>query len=263
MQELVLFGQVPESSHHLLLQQLAGISRMQPLPHTERHLIFRAQPPTALDRVQQGGGSQGVLPPEVQRTRAMLQGPLFHVQLVQEVSPSDSTSTPKTVNGTSDSSKNWTLEFRDIPDPSSQTVTSRLLSRTTIDSGSPFPFLHSLGFDYTSQYLLSGHRFFSDDITISLHRIYPIPSPAEPSSPPPPISDLKPLDPSQAYVLQASIELQLDSQNTPGNQELRARATQELVGLRDMLNESVVLAPGERLSLDTRVNMRALAAAAR
>lgn len=309
MQELLLFGLVPPSSHHLLLQQLAGIARMQPIPTTERHLIYRGVSPSGLSRIPQGGGggSQGVLPPEVQRTKAMLQGPLFHIQLVKDVSEevlsggSNGTGAGDAINDakaqpntTTSHPKPWNIEFRDIPDPSTTSVTARLLTRTTVESGSPHEFMTSLGYDYVTQYAQRGHKFYSENTTVFLYQMIPIPEQVidlssttlDPTSPLPsqlhfpapsssssspnnatqgPSSDtaktLHPLDPTSHYILQASIEALPETQNTTGNQELKNRAIAELLGLRDLLKDAgggdgLTLGPGERLSLDTRVGAR-------
>ena len=283
MQELLLFGQAVSDIHHELLQQLAGIARMQPVPFTERHLIFRALPPAALARVQQGGGSQGVQPPEIQRTKNALQGPLFHVQLVRDITDelelrgNQSAANGKSeLNGarkdpklsrTKSAKANvtpWTIEFRDIPDPGTHPVTFRHMSRTVVEDGSPIPFLTSLGYEYTTQYLIRGHKFYADDTILSLHQLFPLPTGIPPSSEAdiisssilPSLSDLKPLDLSGAFVLQASIEIQPDMQNTSTNPELRTKATQQLLKMKETLKETVELKPGERLALDTRVNLR-------
>ena len=82
MHEFLLFGQVTNDDHHKLLQQLAGVTRMQPQYVVERHLIFKARQPVGLGNVPSGGGSQGVLPPDVQKTKQALSGSIFYIQAV-------------------------------------------------------------------------------------------------------------------------------------------------------------------------------------
>jgi mediator of RNA polymerase II transcription subunit 18, fungi type len=60
-----------------------------------------------------------------------------------------------------------------------------------------------------------------------------------------------PLDPSGSYVLQASIEIA--DGNSP---ELKDKATQQLLAMKETLRSSISLAPGDRLALDTRVPVR-------
>lgn len=239
----------------------------------------------------------------------MLTGSLYHLQLIRdvsdEISPSPSTSKGQSgfTNGTNNSKlmknpSNWTIHFADIPEPStSSPVTSRLISRTPIEPPTPSSnspqdalsqatsFLHALGYSSTplQSYLLHGHKFYDNDTTIFLHQILPLSLP--PSSTIPDVSTLKPLDPSGAYLLQASIELdyqpQQQSSGTSTNAaaektgesdsggggganatfgELRAQATQQLLNLKETLRGSgVVLGPGDRLGLDTRVNLRGAA----
>lgn len=67
----------------------------------------------------------------------------------------------------------------------------------------------------------------------------------------PDISKLTPLDPSEGYVLQASIEIA--DGNSP---DLKDKATQQLLAIKDALRSSVDLTPGDRLALDTRVPVR-------
>lgn len=171
MHEFLLFGQVANDDHHKLLQQLAGVTRMQPQHVVERHLIFKARTPIGLGNIPSGGGSQGVLPPEVQRTKQMLTAPIFYLQLIgtlQErgaqadhlvgssaVNSGDTVMKDEKVeesaNGTVKMEDcRWALEFRDIPDPGKQAVTTRLMSRTTIESGDMITFVRDLGFEYVT-----------------------------------------------------------------------------------------------------------------
>jgi hypothetical protein len=82
MHEFLLFGQVTNNDHHKLLQQLAGVTRMQPQHVVERRLIFKARQPVGLGNIPSGGGSQGVLPPDVQKTKQALSGSIFYIQAV-------------------------------------------------------------------------------------------------------------------------------------------------------------------------------------
>jgi hypothetical protein len=71
------------------------------------------------------------------------------------------------------------------------------------------------------------------------------------NTPIPPISDLQPLDSSRGYVLQASIEA-VDGNNP----EVKKKAEQQLIAVKETLKQAVTLTPGDRLALDTRVLIR-------
>jgi mediator of RNA polymerase II transcription subunit 18, fungi type len=64
-------------------------------------------------------------------------------------------------------------------------------------------------------------------------------------------SKLTPLDPSGGFILQASIEI-ADSNST----ELKEKASQQILAMKETLRASVNLLPGDRLALDTRVPVR-------
>jgi mediator of RNA polymerase II transcription subunit 18, fungi type len=168
MQEYALFGLVPSESHRQVLHQLAGVSRMQPEAVKEIHLIFKAKPPPGLADVQKssGGGSQGVVPPEVQKTRSMLNASLYYIQLVGTVQVKSQRNNTNDANGDVSASGDvlmadedgqedvkqlkWTLEFRDTPDPGKQPVSSRLLYKTPIVEGDIVKFIEEFGFEYVS-----------------------------------------------------------------------------------------------------------------
>lgn len=90
----------------------------------------------------------------------MLQGPLYYLKAVREVSnefgadgrkgEGGPTDEANLVNGhrkkTAKKSK-WSIEFRDVPDAGAHEVTSRLMSRTVVEEGDLFGFLDGLGFE--------------------------------------------------------------------------------------------------------------------
>ncbi len=109
---------------------------------------------------------------------------------------------------------------------------------------------------YVSQYILEGHKFYDQDTTLFLHQVLRMPRASDEktittSTPIPLISDLQPLDGSNGYVLQASIEA-IDGNNP----EVKEKAVQQLVAIKETLKHAVALAPGDRLALDTRVPLR-------
>lgn len=166
MQEILLFGQVTAGHRQTLRQQLAGITRMQPQPMLERHIIFKPVPPVGLTNLG-GSTSSGAQQQDLQKTRQLLNAPSNYVQLVGvaenrgAVSPTDRQGAPQ--NGTADqdvvmtdtenhspeypNALHWYLEYRDIPEPGKVTTTSRAISRTHVLDGDPYQFMVRLGYE--------------------------------------------------------------------------------------------------------------------
>jgi hypothetical protein len=71
------------------------------------------------------------------------------------------------------------------------------------------------------------------------------------NTPMPRLSELQPLDVNNGFVLQASIEA-VDG----ANPEMKEKAVQQLLAMKETLKEAVTLGPGDRLALDTKVPMR-------
>ena len=109
---------------------------------------------------------------------------------------------------------------------------------------------------YVSQYVVEGYKFYDQDLTLFLHR--PCLDKSQTGKPgddldskTPDLSGLEPFDISGGYVLQASIEA-IDGNNP----EIREKATQQLMAMKETLKQAVTLVPGDRLALDTRVPAR-------
>ena len=167
MQEYGLVGQIQGQNHRQVLQQCAGVSRMQPHAVEELHLVFKAKPPPGLAEIQKssGGGSQGVVSPEVQKTRTMLNASLYYIQLVGTAQTESRHGEEKISNGNIGASGDvvmsngtmrevkdskqlgWVLEFRDTPDPGKQPVTSRLLYKIPVLEGDIVEFIKDFGFE--------------------------------------------------------------------------------------------------------------------
>ncbi|KAK5053764.1 hypothetical protein LTR84_001725 [Exophiala bonariae] len=266
MHEFALYGQVPRELHHRTLQQLAGYTRMQPVDASEIHLVFKARQPPGLDKLPSAGGNQGVLQPEVQRWRNMLNASLYYVQLVGEIMPAKSSYDKKastqngevsmTNGGSGGDAKpdiHWTLEFRDTPDPGKQAVSTRLISRTPLDDGNLVTFLDHFGYEYVSRYMLTGSKFYDIDTTLYLHKVLVLPQTSVESAMTDlsflsNISELPELDGSGGALLQTSIDV-VDGNNP----ELKDKATRQLLALKEGFKQAVDLTPGDRLALDTRL----------
>ena len=104
---------------------------------------------------------------------------------------------------------------------------------------------------FSSAFCIQGHRFTYQNTSLLLYRIH-IPTPASNED----VLEIKGsdddigrlLDPSGAYLLEASIRVQDGS-----NVDLMKRGVGELYKLKETLKGVVELEAGERLAFDTRV----------
>ncbi|KAK5073803.1 hypothetical protein LTR64_007059 [Lithohypha guttulata] len=264
MHELSLYGSIPVGNHDHLLQQLAGLTAMQPQAVHEIHVVFKGRQALGLEKVSGtvGGGSAGTQQQQqdLQRLRTMLQSGVFYVQLIGSLLPRDNKRSTVTRQGSGENSigwenqeVEWTFEFKDTPEAAKQSASTRLVSRVKFNQGDMVTFLDMFGFEYVNRYVVEGQRFYHQDTSLFLHRVRRLPAPRDNVSATD-ISDLPPwaklplFDASGTYILQAMVEI------VDGNtQELRDRATGQLLALRDTLKSEVTLAQPDRLALDTRV----------
>ncbi|RMZ77376.1 hypothetical protein DV737_g4399, partial [Chaetothyriales sp. CBS 132003] len=256
MHEFSLYGQVSGQGYSVLLQQLAGVARMQPQYVRELHLVYKSIVPPGLRLIPGATNSDRIQSPEVQRVSKMLTNSLYYVHLVASIEERKTSTVQsgqvKAANDTKERQDartvNWRLDFKDIPEPGTQVVTSRLISSIPIEGGTDLvSFMKAFGFEYVSRHFVEGAQFYDQDTTLFLHRPLNIP-PVEPNK----ATDLsflddsesvKPVDASGAYLVQASIEA-VDGTNS----ELKDRATRQLLGLKETLKQAIDLEPGDRLA---------------
>ncbi|KAL4821628.1 mediator of RNA polymerase II transcription subunit 18 [Aspergillus spinulosporus] len=263
MHELLLFASVPSHQHHELLQQLTGLTAMQPRHCLERRLIFKATRKPGLANVRSGTSQS----PDIVRLNRMLNGQMFYTQVVGPLSeadfdgkPSSSDSQDVSMSGTHEAagssydydSQPWRLEFRDTPEAGFRsTITARLAASAALPKGDVVPSMNAWGYSFVTEYVVEGDMFIYNDIVIFLHRVLQYPAdgqePHEPRRQLPSFRDLSPLEKTGSYILQAAITVQDGS-----NQELMRTASQHLFGLREQLKSAVRLEHADRLSLDTR-----------
>ncbi|KAJ5947071.1 Mediator of RNA polymerase II transcription subunit 18 [Penicillium verhagenii] len=267
MHELLLFASVPVHQHHELLQQLTGLTAMQPRHALERRLIFKAYRKPGLATVRTGG-SQDLQSGDLQRVNKMLNGGMFYTQVIGPVSDSAFGAAPAPDPDTQmagmDVSKPtdpvsydfdqqpWKLEFRDIPEAGTRSaVTARVMASASLPRGDIVPAMNAWGYSFVTEYVVEGDIFIHKDITIFLHRVLHYPATDHESRVPrqqlPEFKEMAPLEQTGSYVLQASINVQDGS-----NQETMKTASQHLFGLREQLKSAVKLEQADRLSLDTR-----------
>ncbi|KAE8144902.1 mediator of RNA polymerase II transcription subunit 18 [Aspergillus avenaceus] len=267
MHELLLFASVPAHQHHELLQQLAGLTAMQPRHRLERRVIYKAYRKPGLINTRVGA-SQDLQGHDMQRLNKMLNGGMFYTQVVGPVSeadfgaqsPSEDPDAPMSGTDAEEGSGNhlynyenqpWKLEFRDIPEAGTRSaVTSRLMASASLPKGDISTPMNAWGYSYVTEYAVEGDAFILNDIVIFLHRVLHYPTEQESHAPRrqlPPFQQMSPLERTGSYVLQASITVQ-----DGGNQEMMRTASQHLFGLREQLKSAVRLEQADRLSLDTR-----------
>lgn len=172
MHELLLFASVPSHQHHDLLQQLAGLTAMQPLHQLDRRLIWKAYRKPGLI-TSRSGASQDLQGLEMHRLNKMLNGGMFHTQVVGPVSHHDfgSTSSPPSpsqfqdifMSGTGPApapasdekiqpaynydNQPWRLEFRDIPEAGTRSaLTTRLMANASLPKGDLLPLMNAWGY---------------------------------------------------------------------------------------------------------------------
>ncbi|KAJ5678664.1 Mediator of RNA polymerase II transcription subunit 18 [Penicillium macrosclerotiorum] len=278
MHELLLFASVPVHKHHELVQQLAGLTAMQPRHALERRLIFKAHRKPGMASARVGGSQDLQQSGDLQRVNKLLNGGMFYTQVVGPVVDRDFAPAPVSapdpdtqMAGTDevkppphDQSQNrtehvydhekqpWKLEFRDIPEAGTRSgVTARVMATATLPPGDVVPLMNAWGYSFVTEYVVEGHVFIHNDIVLFLHRVLHYPTgeqePRDPRRQLPSFQSMAPLEKSGSYVLQASITVQDGT-----NQETMKKASQHLFGLREQLKSSVRLEEADRLSLDTR-----------
>jgi mediator of RNA polymerase II transcription subunit 18 len=144
MHEQSLFASVPVHQHHELLQQLAGLTAMQPRHCLERRLIFKAYRKPGLART---GASQDLQQGDLQRLNKMLNGNMYYTQVVGPLSEKDFADPESGVESYDYERQSWKLEFRDIPEAGTRSaVTSRLMSSATLPHGNIVPSMNAWGY---------------------------------------------------------------------------------------------------------------------
>lgn len=150
MHELSLYGSVPIEHYHRTLQQLAGVTCMQPQDVEEVHIILKSRSPPGLEKVQGSGSAQGSQQQqqELQRLKGLLQGGIYNVKLVGKVVRQQQNDDSQT-NATQPAGPTieWTLEFKDTPAAGKQPTNIRLISRTKLGGGDIVAFFSVFGFE--------------------------------------------------------------------------------------------------------------------
>lgn len=242
---------------------------MRPKPVQEVHLVFKAQTPLALRADFPLGNTSSDKQQETQRITRILNSGIYYMHVLGKVKAPDSSDANEHTNGDAEMTNGndlesakrprieWFLDFKDTPEAGKQVLSSRYTARTLVEEGDVMAFMTQFGYEYTSRYVVEGHKFYEHDTTLFLHRVMRVPDAGS-------LDDamncsfldtpdaLHPLDGHGGYVLQASIDA-LDG----NNQEVKDRATSQLLAIKETLKTAVNLTPGDRLALDTKIPLNA------
>lgn len=152
MHELSLYGPVVADNHLRLLQDLAGVTCMQPLHVHEVHLLFKARQPIGVDKVLAAGSNQGTdtrQQQEFQKLNSMLRHGLFYVKLVGTIQTQHNSAQGGEAGSLHVSPQiDWVFEFKDTPEVTKQPVNNRLVSRIALNGGDMMAYMEHLGFEY-------------------------------------------------------------------------------------------------------------------
>ncbi|KAF2872514.1 mediator complex, subunit Med18 [Massariosphaeria phaeospora] len=261
MHELLLYGQVPAPRHDQVLKILAGVAALQPRRLLARHIIYKPQrapdePGSHLRR----GGTQAI---GGKNHKQPVAKDLYYSQLVQKLSEEDlNRSGPQPSNGSSSTGgtgsgaePKWTIEFQDVPDTGDRGVSIRMTTSTGILSGDPHAYMLSNGPNqFMSEYYVEGHQIVHGNVVVFLHRVLHDSSGTSPKANLPKFTELKPFDPSGAYILEAKVQVQ-EFNNT----NVLEAGVDELKRFQSQMKGCVELSVPDRLSLDTRVKYKAAA----
>lgn len=166
MHELLLFASVPVHQHHELLQQLAGLTAMQPRHCLERRLIFKAYRKPGPTTARMGASQDLQQSGDLQRVNKLLNGNMFYTQVAGPVTEKDfgttaSVADPDTQMAGMDETKPsildsqgydydhqpWKLEFRDIPEAGTRSaVTARVMASAALPRGDVVPSMNAWGY---------------------------------------------------------------------------------------------------------------------
>lgn len=201
MHEYSLHGQVASSRHTQLLNVLAGISAMPPVPLLKRHLIFR---PTVIPTRQaaQVGGSQEIQDASklAARQAQATNIDVYYLELVETLGDVKSSNVNEkeeedqemqngedinhnqdSMNGhnhttpatATKSSSTWHMVFHDVPEPAARPVTARMINATKIDDGDAVSFMEGLGYTFVPLHsILTQNSWTSANICLPYADVY-------------------------------------------------------------------------------------------
>lgn len=146
----------------------------------------------------------------------------------------------------------WQVRAEQTPEPGVQQFTSRAVTERKADEMDLARMKQTDLFKFKRQYTLIGNRFIYGNVIVCIVRFhipadgaateYPI------DAPPPSPADLKLLDPSQSWIVEATTRVEDTS-----NGEITDKAKKELLNFQTFMDGAIDLYVPDRLALDTRV----------
>ncbi|KAF2273224.1 uncharacterized protein EI97DRAFT_496154 [Westerdykella ornata] len=266
--ELLLEDQIWQARHEQVLKVLAGVAAHQPVPLLRRQIVYRPdrEPEEALSHLKRGG-SQAVDLKTVTKTAQQKQQQqarardLYCTRLHQELDKDDLDPARRRHhhNGnhnntlSADDGTRWSWVFEEVPIAGGRDgLTVRKASSTDFVAGDPHAYLIDNGYKFVTEYYVSGHRFMHGNIELTLYRILHEPdvrlSQTAPKIVLPSLDDLKLVDPSGAYLVEAKLRVE-DINIEP----LARQCCQEMNEFREMMKGCVNFEAPDRLELDYRL----------
>ena len=142
-----------------MLQQLAGVTRMQPKSVQQIHLVFKTQTPVGL-QIGSAGRTSSDKQQEAQRIMRLLSIGVYYVQVVGKVETDKGVrindaklnGDVEMANGVTGQSGEigllrWQLEFNDTPEAGKQALSTRYVARTPIEDGDVVKFMKQFGYE--------------------------------------------------------------------------------------------------------------------
>ncbi|EUC31392.1 hypothetical protein COCVIDRAFT_31075 [Bipolaris victoriae FI3] len=264
MHELNLYGQVTFARYEQVLNILAGVAAMQPQRIYERHIIYKPlrEPEEPGSNLGRRGGTQTVAQKQAKQAAPVV---LYHTQLVQKLTEDDFAGQESTLpeSGTSLSADVddgdepvWSFVFKDIPDTGDRGVSIRFTHTTDLLSGDPHAYMLASGPNqFVTEYYVEGYRFVHGNVVIFMHRILHEPGARSIQKAPkvtlPTWTGLHLLDPSGAYVLNATVQIE-----DFNNAAVLEAGVNELKRFQTQMKGCVNLFLPDRLSQDPRVKYK-------
>jgi len=232
MHEISLFGQISLGRHEQVSNILAGLAAMQPSPFYEKHTLYMPKKTAISDAQIQKANKK---PQNVQPT---------YTHLIQSYSSTD--------YGKTLSPDGQKVRLVETPEPETKAFILRRVEESRATDDDMQKYSDTNKFQILHEYYVEGQRFTCRDIAISIYRHLlpqkPDEGAAEVKDDMVKLDDMKLLDPSGAFVVEATVRI--DDRTKPA---LVQTATEELNWFRSEMKGSIDMRVPERLSLDTRV----------
>ncbi|TGZ84244.1 hypothetical protein EX30DRAFT_338788 [Ascodesmis nigricans] len=225
-QELSLHGYVSSDRFPQVIKLLTNLFTMPPDTFTEHHLIHKPHRPKNL-------------PPNVET---------YYIKLLSRVEDPDADG----MDGAQvyDARKQrWAIRLEDLPEVTRRPCVSRSILSANTGSGDVMGFVRAMGYTIHASYFTENRRLVHNNVVLTLSQILVPKTPeAGLGNPYRKDEELRPLDPKNGWIVQASVKVANNS-----DLDGLGQAVNELTQVKDMVKGVVDLEVIERLALDTRV----------